>query len=165
MRSAGRPPSVPPARNPLISLTVACSQQLWPDSCGVSGRQAGGLPRGLRQTMQCSGRNTLKTTAYRPGFATAPVSQKALVSPPLAPYTGQRRRGRVVEGTPLLRVQTGNRLEGSNPFVSATCPRESVLPIRLRPDFSVVFGGYVGVALHWRPHYSDRTRSLAPDIL
>src|SRR5690606_13043868 len=122
MRSAGRPPSVPPARNPLISLTVACSQQLWPDSCGVSGRQAGGLPRGLRQTVQCSGRNTLKTTAYRPGFATAPVGQKALVSPPLAPYTGQRRRGRVVEGTPLLRVQTGNRLEGSNPFVSATLP-------------------------------------------
>jgi hypothetical protein len=26
----------------------------------------------------------------------------------------------VVEGTPLLRAQTGNRLEGSNPFVSAT---------------------------------------------
>lgn len=34
-------------------------------------------------------------------------------------YTRQRRRGRVVEGTPLLRVQAGNRLEGSNPFVSA----------------------------------------------
>jgi len=28
----------------------------------------------------------------------------------------------VVEGTPLLRVQTGNRLEGSNPFVSAITP-------------------------------------------
>ena len=26
----------------------------------------------------------------------------------------------MVEGTPLLRVQAGNRLEGSNPFVSAT---------------------------------------------
>ena len=50
----------------------------------------------------------------------------------------------MVEGTPLLRVQTGNRLEGSNPFVSATCPRESVLPIRLRLDFSVVFEGYAG---------------------
>jgi hypothetical protein len=25
----------------------------------------------------------------------------------------------VVEGTPLLRVQAGNRLEGSNPFHSA----------------------------------------------
>jgi hypothetical protein len=29
----------------------------------------------------------------------------------------------VVEGTPLLRVQTGNCLEGSNPFVSATYPK------------------------------------------
>ena len=46
----------------------------------------------------------------------------------------------MVEGTPLLRVQAGNRLEGSNPFHSATYPRESVLPIRLRPEFSVVFG-------------------------
>jgi hypothetical protein len=26
----------------------------------------------------------------------------------------------VVEGTPLLRVQIGNGLEGSNPFLSAT---------------------------------------------
>ena len=26
----------------------------------------------------------------------------------------------MVEGTPLLRVQAGNRLEGSNPFHSAT---------------------------------------------
>jgi hypothetical protein len=43
----------------------------------------------------------------------------------------------VVEGAPLLREYTGNRIEGSNPFLSATCPRESVLPIRLRPDFSL----------------------------
>ena len=28
---------------------------------------------------------------------------------------------------------------------SATCPCESVLPIRLRPDFSVIFKGYAGV--------------------
>lgn len=55
----------------------------------------------------------------------------------------------MVEGTPLLRVQTGNRLEGSNPFVSATWPREIVLPMRLRPDFSVVFGGYAGWAERW----------------
>ena len=67
----------------------------------------------------------------------------------LPPYTGQRSGGRVVEGTPLLRVQAGNRLEGSNPFHSATCPRESVLSIRLRPDFLVVFEGYVGGAEHW----------------
>ena len=34
-------------------------------------------------------------------------------------YTRRRRRGRVVEGTPLLRAHTGNGIEGSNPFVSA----------------------------------------------
>jgi hypothetical protein len=33
----------------------------------------------------------------------------------------------VVEGTPLLRVQTGNRLEGSNPFLSATYTKSSNL--------------------------------------
>ena len=33
----------------------------------------------------------------------------------------------MVEGTPLLRVQTGNRLEGSNPFVSATFPNNNPL--------------------------------------
>ncbi|MFN3746311.1 MAG: hypothetical protein ACK4TL_16540, partial [Hyphomicrobiaceae bacterium] len=33
-------------------------------------------------------------------------------------------------------------------FPSATCPRQSVLPIRLRPDFSVVFEGYAGGAEH-----------------
>ena len=37
----------------------------------------------------------------------------------LRSYTHQRRRGRVVEGTPLLRAHTGNGIEGSNPFVSA----------------------------------------------
>ena len=52
----------------------------------------------------------------------------------------------MVEGTPLLRVQAGNRLEGSNPFHSATCPRESVLPIRMWPDFSVVSEGYLSCA-------------------
>ena len=34
-------------------------------------------------------------------------------------YTRRRRRGRVVEGAPLLREYTGNGIEGSNPFVSA----------------------------------------------
>ena len=71
----------------------------------------------------------------------------------------------MVEGTPLLRVQAGNRLEGSNPFVSATCPQESVLPIRLRPDFSVVFEGYAGGAEHWPPRQEVRKRSLRADIL
>ena len=55
----------------------------------------------------------------------------------------------MVEGARLERVYTGNRIKGSNPFLSATCPRESVLPIRLRPDFSVVFEGYAGRAEHW----------------
>ena len=71
----------------------------------------------------------------------------------------------MVEGTPLLRVQTGNRLEGSNPFVSATCPRESVLLIRLRPDFSVVFEGYAGGPEHWPLRQEARKWSLRADIL
>ena len=71
----------------------------------------------------------------------------------------------MVEGTPLLRVQTGNRLEGSNPFHSATCPSESVLPIRLRPDFSVVFGGYAGGAEDWLGCQASRKWSLRADIL
>ena len=71
----------------------------------------------------------------------------------------------MVEGTPLLRVQTGNRLEGSNPFVSATCPSESVLAIRLQPKFSVVFEGYAGGAVN-RPRFQEgRKRSLKADIL
>ena len=48
--------------------------------------------------------------------------QIPLVTMDAGPYTDRRRRGRVVEGTPLLRVQAGNRLEGSNPFVSAIIP-------------------------------------------
>jgi hypothetical protein len=71
----------------------------------------------------------------------------------------------VVEGTPLLRVQTGNRLEGSNPFHSATCPRKSVLPIQLRPDFSVVFEGYAGGPEHWQACGEGRKWSLGADIL
>jgi hypothetical protein len=71
----------------------------------------------------------------------------------------------VVEGTPLLRVQAGNRLEGSNPFHSATCPSELVLPIRLRQDFSVVFGGYAGGAVNRPPPRNAHTRSLRADIL
>ena len=71
----------------------------------------------------------------------------------------------MVEGTPLLRVQTGNRLEGSNPFVSATCPHESVLLIRLRQDFLVVFKGYAGGAEHWSWRQDGWKRSLRADIL
>jgi hypothetical protein len=71
----------------------------------------------------------------------------------------------VVEGTPLLRVQAGNRLEGSNPFVSATYPHESVLPIRLRPDFSVIFEGYAGGAVNQSRFQEGQKRSLKADIL
>lgn len=49
---------------------------------------------------------------------------------------------------------------GSNPTSSATCPRESVLPIRLRPVFSVVFEGYAGGAEHWPLRREARKRSL-----
>ena len=71
----------------------------------------------------------------------------------------------MVEGAPLLREYTGNGIEGSNPFVSATCPSESVLPIRLRPDFSVVFEGYAGGAEHYPCSQVGRKRSLRADIL
>ncbi|PTV94690.1 hypothetical protein C8J27_107223 [Rhodobacter aestuarii] len=50
-------------------------------------------------------------------------------------------------------------------FPSATCPDESVLPIRLRPDFSVVFEGYAGGAEHRLPRQEARKRSLRADIL
>ena len=71
----------------------------------------------------------------------------------------------MVEGTPLLRVQARKGLEGSNPFVSATCPRESVLPIRLRPDFLVVFEGYVEGAEHCTSRQEGRKRSLRAGFL
>lgn len=48
---------------------------------------------------------------------------------------------------------------------SATCPSESVLPIRLRPDFLVVLGGYAGAAVNWPCCPKGRKRSLKADIL
>ncbi len=48
---------------------------------------------------------------------------------------------------------------------SATCPHESILPIRLRPDFLVVFEGYAGWAEHWRLRQKARKRSLRASIL
>jgi hypothetical protein len=71
----------------------------------------------------------------------------------------------VVEGAPLLREYTGDGIVGSNPILSATCPRECVLPIRLRPDFLVVFEGYAGGAEHRRLRQEARKRSLSADIL
>ena len=51
------------------------------------------------------------------------------------------------------------------PIPSATCPRESVLSIRLRPDFSVVFEGYAGRAVN-RPCCQEAPKwSLRADIL
>ena len=71
----------------------------------------------------------------------------------------------MVESTALEMRRTGNRIVGSNPTLSATCPRESVLPIRLRPDFFVVFEGYAGAAEHWRPRQETPKRSLRAEIL
>ena len=56
-------------------------------------------------------------------------------------------------------------LDSSKLIPSATCPSESVLPIRLRPDFPVVFEGYVGGAEHWPLRQVARKRSLEADIL
>lgn len=49
--------------------------------------------------------------------------------------------------------------------LSATCPRESVLPIWLQPDFSVVFEGYVAGAVNRPKCQQGRSRSLTTDIL
>lgn len=51
------------------------------------------------------------------------------------------------------------------PVRSAICPRESVLPIRLRPDFSVIFEGYAGGAEHRPRRQEARKQSLRADIL
>lgn len=51
------------------------------------------------------------------------------------------------------------------PIPSATCPRDSVLPIRLRPDFSVVFEGYAGGAVNRHTPRKTHRRSLRADIL
>lgn len=59
----------------------------------------------------------------------------------------------------------GDPTQGSNPCLSATCFNESVLPIRLRPDFSVVFEGYARGAEHWPPRQEAWQRSLLADIL
>ena len=94
-----------------------------------------------------------------------PTGRLPLFSFAVCCYPPRRSGGRVVEGTPLLRVQAGNRLEGSNPFRSATCPRESVLPIRLRPDFLVDCEGYAGRAEHRPRGQEARKRSLRAEIL
>jgi hypothetical protein len=64
----------------------------------------------------------------------------------------------------LLVVQTW-RTSDPGPFRSATCPRETVLPIRLRPDFPVTFEGYAGGAVNRPTPRKAHTRSLRADIL
>ena len=62
-------------------------------------------------------------------------------------FAGRRDAG-VVERGGLENRCGGDPTQGSNPCLSATCPRESDLPIRPRPDFSVVFEGYAEGAVH-----------------
>jgi hypothetical protein len=62
-------------------------------------------------------------------------------------------------------AQAETYITGCSPRSSATCPRESVLRIRLRRDFSVVFEGYAGGAEHWPRRQVARERSLRSDIL
>lgn len=76
-----------------------------------------------------------------------------------------RRSGRVVECTGLENRRARKRTVGSNPTSSATCLRESVLPIRLRLEFSVVFEGYAGGAEHWPLRQVAWKRSLRASIL
>ena len=71
----------------------------------------------------------------------------------------------MVESTALEMRHTGNRIGGSNPSLSATCFHELVLSRWPRPDFSVVFEGYAGWAIHHRRRREARKRSLGADIL
>ena len=57
------------------------------------------------------------------------------------------------------------RALGARPIRSANYSRKPVLPIRLRPDFSVVFEGYAGAAEHWPLRQEARKQSLRVDIL
>ena len=85
--------------------------------------------------------------------------QIPLVTMDAGPYTDRRRRGRVVEGTPLLRVQAGNRLEGSNPFVSATCTLQTRKQVPRGAFFFMCQRGLQGpYALQRRP---SRARSVS----
>jgi hypothetical protein len=48
----------------------------------------------------------------------------------------------------LMHMIRNGKIHMMAAFVSATYPCESVLPIRLRPDFYVVFEGYAGGSEH-----------------
>ena len=61
--------------------------------------------------------------------------------------------GRVAERSiaAVLKTADAQASVGSNPTPSATCLRKSVLSIRLRPDFLVVFEGCRGGAVDYGP--------------
>ena len=65
--------------------------------------------------------------------------------------------------TAKLQAASLKRFAGSNLFRPATYPSESVLLIRLRPDFSVVFEGYAGGAEHLSQCQEASNRSLRAD--
>lgn len=62
----------------------------------------------------------------------------------------------------LPNLPSSQRTFDAGPVPSATCPRESVLPIRLRPGFSVVFGGYAEGAVN-RPCCQEAPKSSPDD--
>ena len=76
-----------------------------------------------------------------------------------------RRGGRVVDRGGLENRWRCKPSGGSNPSPSATCPSESVLPIWLWPDFSVVFEGYARSPFHRSRHAVTPKRSLRASIL
>ena len=82
--------------------------------CGPEAQRRNSLHLFLRALPGKSGK--MHENSHLGSFAA--VSRKALVFPALGQYTGRRSGGRVVEGTPLLRVQARKGLEGSNPFHS-----------------------------------------------
>ena len=77
----------------------------------------------------------------------------------------------MVEGTPLLRVQAGNRLEGSNPFVSASKPlllMDISAPcevLRTSPGFRQMQRLQMFAAIHLSVHnHLNQSRALSrPD--
>ena len=128
-----------------MSLSQACQRWSLPATCGyytrlwlprqrhhIQRRQTGDVPLCLGATGEQVLPNSCQHLMLKPALLCLDGhfldtieklilrSVWALFFQSLARYTRQRRRGRVVEGAPLLREYTGNGIEGSNPFVSAT---------------------------------------------
>ena len=55
----------------------------------------------------------------------------------------------MVEGARLESVEAGDRLQGSNPCLSATCLDATILHRPALPDFSLVLKGYRTLAVAW----------------